>query len=53
MPEFVRVVRDVTLAGEIVLDPRYDPPWPGAGIKSAEIVPDAAAEDSGDALDSG
>lgn len=29
-----RVLRDVTLVGEVVLDPRYDPPWPGAGIKS-------------------
>ncbi|HEY3652364.1 MAG TPA: hypothetical protein VGL33_30650 [Streptosporangiaceae bacterium] len=33
--EPVRVLRDVKLVGEIVLDPRYDPPWPGAGIKAA------------------
>jgi hypothetical protein len=30
----VHVLRDVKLAGEIVLDPCYDPPWPGAGITS-------------------
>ena len=45
--QFVRVLRDVTLVGEIVLDPRYDPPWPGAGIISVRDLP---AEDppSGD-----
>jgi hypothetical protein len=31
-----RVLRNVTLVGEIVLDPRYTPPWPGAGIKSVD-----------------
>lgn len=38
--EFARVPRDVTLAGEIVLDPRYTPPWPGAGIKSVRRIYD-------------
>jgi len=34
-----RVLRDVKLVGEVVLDPRYDPPWPGAGIISARKLP--------------
>ena len=49
--EFIRMLRAVTLVGEIVLDPRYDPPWPGAGIKSVRRLPETVpAEDplSGD-----
>jgi hypothetical protein len=38
--EFIHVLRDVTLVGEIVLDPCYDPPWPGAGIKSVRRLPE-------------
>jgi hypothetical protein len=34
-----RVLREVTLVGAIVLDPCYDPPWPGSGIKSVRELP--------------
>lgn len=37
---WVHVLRDVTLVGEIVLDPAYDPPWPGAGVW--KVVPPEA-----------
>ena len=38
-PRFAHVIRDAKLAGEVVLDPGYDPPWPGAG--GTEKIPDA------------
>ena len=37
--EDVHVIRDVTLAGPLILDPRYTPPWPGAGVEGDDQPP--------------
>ena len=31
--EDVHVIREGTIAGPLILDPRYTPPWPGAGVE--------------------
>jgi len=38
------VLHDVKLVGEIVLDPYYDPPWPGAGVWKVDPEGDTPGE---------